>query len=554
MTAPPKDGWAEELREARSAAKRGPPSAGRQIRVVRASRKLRRWTTTKAAAELGLSVCSGPGTAVGREEERRELSLSLMQAEQELSFRSERSVVTKPWYADEIRNRVQSGEADVDTIRARHKTFSNLNILQLAAVSGDVCLVEDLVALGAALDYPVLDVGQDEEHGEANGFHAPPGTTALLLACTVVAMHALSRDQPGLSNNELSLMGDGCLQCAIRLVELGANVGTRLPPSRDLVTPITRADFFNPNFLWKKFDISGKSAREVAIISQMDSLIGAIERLETKEAKETFVNCRCGSRLPWKQCHAGRAKGEYPIYLEDINGLHWRYSPVAKCPCKHSEKKHYSCCWIHTDKPRYMDDVRGNLVLTRTIPLHGNPEAISMARALAAKKASLEAIGADLNQFVFPERAKMTSRERSKSAAECIRSEGLQFLDGLHPKCCFCTYDTEVVAGCIERIEDHFFWTNCHWRVEKSDLLLRVREWNEALESYCDDEGLGSEEKSSIIAKHKASPFAPCANLLCNSLETKVKEFRLCTRCKLVAYCSKTCLSTDWKNHKPRCF
>mmetsp|Transcript_16927 Transcript_16927/g.48914 ORF Transcript_16927/g.48914 Transcript_16927/m.48914 type:complete len:86 (+) Transcript_16927:321-578(+) len=75
-------------------------------------------------------------------------------------------------------------------------------------------------------------------------------------------------------------------------------------------------------------------------------------------------------------------------------------------------------------------------------------------------------------------------------------------------------YTPEVMARYIEGIEDHFFRTSCHWRVEKSELLLRFREWNEALESYCNDEGLVGEERSAVISKHTVSPFALCAKLL----------------------------------------
>jgi len=42
-----------------------------------------------------------------------------------------------------------------------------------------------------------------------------------------------------------------------------------------------------------------------------------------------------------------------------------------------------------------------------------------------------------------------------------------------------------------------------------------------------------------------------CAN--CRKTEKKSKEFRKCSRCKMVHYCSKSCQKEDWPNHKKIC-
>mmetsp|Transcript_1938 Transcript_1938/g.2863 ORF Transcript_1938/g.2863 Transcript_1938/m.2863 type:complete len:100 (+) Transcript_1938:990-1289(+) len=89
--------------------------------------------------------------------------------------------------------------------------------------------------------------------------------------------------------------------------------------------------------------------------------------------------------------------------------------------------------------------------------------------------------------------------------------------------------------------------------LEKSELLVRVREWNEALESYCNDNNLTGEIRRDVCERHRASPFAPCGHRSCQEKEKKVKGFRNCSRCKRIAYCSKECQRADWKRHKEEC-
>jgi hypothetical protein len=92
-----------------------------------------------------------------------------------------------------------------------------------------------------------------------------------------------------------------------------------------------------------------------------------------------------------------------------------------------------------------------------------------------------------------------------------------------------------------------------HWQLPKAELLTRVSDWNAALEKYCDDKGLVGLKREQVIMLHTASPFAPCANLSCEKVETKVKEFAICSRCLQVGYCSDACRREDWAFHKKRC-
>ena len=107
-----------------------------------------------------------------------------------------------------------------------------------------------------------------------------------------------------------------------------------------------------------------------------------------------------------------------------------------------------------------------------------------------------------------------------------------------HPKSNFEQWDLNVYAGIVERIEDYFLWSDTHWRIGKYDLLSRVKDWNEALEKYCDDNGIRGVKRDDIIKVHKASEFSPCANMNCNNVESSVKQYARCNACKTVGYCS----------------
>jgi hypothetical protein len=115
-------------------------------------------------------------------------------------------------------------------------------------------------------------------------------------------------------------------------------------------------------------------------------------------------------------------------------------------------------------------------------------------------------------------------------------------------------WDPEVYAGVVDRLDDFFVWNDLHWRLDKAQLLQRTKEWNEALEKYCDDIGLTGVERGAVILKHTASSCAPCSNPSCEKWETEAKGFKSCSACKGVAYCSRVCQKEDWKaQHKSTC-
>jgi hypothetical protein len=138
---------------------------------------------------------------------------------------------------------------------------------------------------------------------------------------------------------------------------------------------------------------------------------------------------------------------------------------------------------------------------------------------------------------------------------DLIRSAGLTiFIDFNGRQCGVEDWDRVVYAGVVDRIDDFFVWNDLHWRLDKVQLLQRTKDWNEALEKYCDDMGLIGAEREAVVEKHTANPCAPCSNPSCNKWETEAKEFKSCSACKGVAYCCRDCQKKDWKaQHKAAC-
>jgi hypothetical protein len=124
--------------------------------------------------------------------------------------------------------RQPGADHDVIVISSDTCPFTNLNILQYAVVSGDVALMEEVVARRAALDFFV----NGENASGVPSSPAPPGSTALLLACAFLAMHGdkMHRDPNYRRTVPAEILDyiDRTCECAIRLVYLGADCQVKL--------------------------------------------------------------------------------------------------------------------------------------------------------------------------------------------------------------------------------------------------------------------------------------------------------------------------------------
>ena len=129
-----------------------------------------------------------------------------------------------------------------------------------------------------------------------------------------------------------------------------------------------------------------------------------------------------------------------------------------------------------------------------------------------------------------------------------------------HPKSALPTYDMDVFSGVYEEIDRMvgpgkcFMWINLHWKLDESELLVRAKEWNAALQSFCSKETSWTEEhRREMIRIHTASPLAPCGCPSCDETERQVKEYKKCSRCRHIAYCSVNCQRNHWREHKKDC-
>jgi hypothetical protein len=546
-TATPKEGWIEELADAEAAAKKNRSSKA-QLRIATAASKLRQWKKLKTAANLGL-VLEPSAT------EKRLLTeyVSMSQELHKESFLERETL-------KELRK--PGVNHDLQLLSSPSTVYTNLNMLQYAAVTGDIPLLEETVALGAALDFPVLDRNNHDNTNPNPGGNqtftapAPLGSTALVLACAAVAMIGEMEPRDPIIRTivpaEVFVTIDRTCECAIRLVYLGADctVQLKLPPKQrnDRNQKAQRGKVVDPedddtSLGYREMKLDGKTALEIATISGRQDLIHAMEQMKERENAIQLTQCRCGSRLPWRKCHGPPITGQSPLYNEGKNGrLQWRSSPKATCSCKLTEKEHYKCCW-YSSTPTYQNDASGELCKTQIMSIAGPQGA--MLKGLISRMKEI-----DPNGRVFPGSAD----EFQANQCAMIRTMGL----GMYPdtngrRNRVKDWDPEVFASVMERIENFFPWNDCHWQLDKPELLQRTKEWNNALEQYCNDIGLTGAKREAVVKKHTASPCAPCANPLCSNMEVEPKEFLRCGQCKAVAYCSRECQKKNWKNHKQCC-
>lgn len=529
----PPNGWALELEEVQKKIKKAKttPSIDNFLRLCRAYRMLRQWEDlVKWSDKVLVKLTQNDDN--NDLELRQELLKYKQEAETVLSKRSrvDHSDL-RDWF-----DKIMAGDQCVDDSVWQQQSFSNLNSLQWAVMQGDIRMMEKVVALGAALDYPPMNLN----HPIGGGEPAPPDCSALLIACSSLALNATIRKLPvgrmmQFDNNINSCM-EGILECALQLVRLGADCKLKLN------IPATSKGMALS--MWRQFGFNGKSAKQLAMMSGYQELIDTMEAFEGKDALIRKAHCRCGSRLPWKDCHLGDLPVETLTHeSKKENKLLFRYSPMAPCYCKTPNKTYWSCCW-DSSSPRYAEDRTGDLTGKRILSsgAPGGAECMALTSTLAAM-AKASGIPED-----SPICGNRSPDEIRTGAAQAIREFGIPPGGADKRK-----YDREVYAGIVERLDNFFLWRQDHWALEKVELGKRVQEWNDALEQYCDEEDIHGEEREQVIRLHEATPLAPCANPACSKVEIKIKEFKNCSACRTVGYCSVDCQKKHWKVHKRGC-
>ncbi|KAL7525329.1 hypothetical protein ACHAXR_000956, partial [Thalassiosira sp. AJA248-18] len=251
-----------------------------------------------------------------------------------LSYKNQDTLANQPEILS-LFSKIMKEDMSLDSMSIPHPTYSNLNALQYAAFNGDIHLLEQLVARGAALDYTYelfLDPRKEK---------TPPGNTALLMA--VVSIMFSKQCLMVESEEKWRKEYENRVECAVQLVRLGANVNARLqlPTGCDANSKSCE--------MMKLMKLVGKSVRQLAPETGSELLVQTIESFHSEEDKIKLVNCRCGSRLSWKLCHSGKSSDPHYQKRGDSDQgdgkIVWRFSPLSPCPCKNTQKIYYKCCW-----------------------------------------------------------------------------------------------------------------------------------------------------------------------------------------------------------------
>lgn len=335
------------------------------------------------------------------------------------------------------------------------------------------------------------------------------------------------------------------LECSRILVMLGADFDKRLefaPPSRSCAAN-------DPVQAYHALGLNGKSVKEMALIAGNKALLDAIGLMEDSSFADSAW-CRCGSRLPWNECHASPGvTGQAPHYTKGDNKqktagkktkkavYQYRYSPMAPCSCKVSKKAHFDCCWFSA-RPAYQNDANGELTGTVRINSNspGGDEAIDAFLRLRAA-AQDESGNVDLNAPLSPGNPaehKRDTIQMLRGRAGPLALHKLATMSGVKSR--IGEWDPIVYAGIIERIDRWFMWSDIHWNVDEPELLERVKEWNKALDGYCNSIHLTGQERERVVRQHTASPLGPCGNPSCELWETSVKQFLRCALLEMQKY------------------
>ncbi|GFH53160.1 hypothetical protein CTEN210_09636 [Chaetoceros tenuissimus] len=518
----PEGGWVLEKKNASKALKEE-MSHENTLRLARAYCKLRLWKKLeKLTSAESLKQLQAEQVQQKQEEKSpnvvKEITLLHQESQKNLAKRT-------CWGMMRFTNNCLF-EEDLDISIVDHHLYNNLNLLHNAVINGDLIMMEHLIALGAAIDYPTEE--KPSYYTGSASESCPHGSTALLIACSTLAMYgSMPRAQLRAMMQQMPQLAqtlEGNLECAIQLVKLGADCNVKLKIGNHTGFVVS---------MQKQFGLDNKSAYELAIASKKTELVKVMQTFQDINKRIELVHCRCGSRLPWKECHAASVK--HCSTNDDDNGpqtVNWRFSPLAVCFCKNRgdnnvRKTYYKCCW--QDESRFQDDSNGQLFLKDRAAERGESDMPIMPGMTREKYCEFYR---NLNDALWE-----------------------QMLDSIDPDKISIVrkWDRAVWVDIMERIERYFVWNDLHWSLSKSELCARTDEWNAAVTQYCSDKELADDDKDNIIKMYTVSSCARCANPDCSNVECNVKEYAKCSRCEKVAYCSRDCQAKHWKKHKLRC-
>ena len=100
----------------------------------------------------------------------------------------------------------------------------------------------------------------------------------------------------------------------------------------------------------------------------------------------------------------------------------------------------------------------------------------------------------------------------------------------------------------------------------KPECLARMKQWNDAVDEYIrctridgtDTRSVYEIEREAKIDRYGCSYYRRCSGPGCTKVEQSKGEFRGCSKCRIVFYCSHACQRSHWKvggvdSHRKRC-
>ena len=355
------------------------------------------------------------------------------------------------------------------------------NIFHYACIMGDIRLMEAVVAHGAAIDKPL-----DLRPIESPSTMVRTNVTALTFACAVMAFEQQQEQQVISTKQER-------IECVVQLIKVGADCSSQLclPPPRHTQSLIIKA--------FREAGFDGKTAYELGIMTKEKEIIGAMNRMKTTDDKIKNAHCRCGSRLPWLECHAGSREEIHDHYHiggtnsgSDNERVIFRLSPAANCPCNKNTgttKTYFMCCWKETVNPTYLDDKTFDHIIPKLCLNDTSAQKSVLENYSYRVKERLSGLPLrNLSPSDFVEELKRCFPDDPDTAKK-LRQEIIVCRSGRR-SVIYDSWDMEIYYGIMKRIPNSFEWIDLHWDIPSRELRARADEWNSALEKYCDDVGV----------------------------------------------------------------